>query len=251
MMRLWRTLTLLRGPRRTLRRLCRGSRWHWGKTWRMEAAPASPSSRCPSRSRRGTCRTAPSARASSRAGRRLRRSTGGGPTLGSRACGSGLFPGLGVSGVLFLPFFWGGGVIGEKSQKKKNVQVSRARIVRSSSPTRRIGSTRNLAPSSSPTSISPPTPAPSGVFTWSLARVVLSGRARAVMVIGVGGLLADSASRRAGRSRMRGADVDAIVCSVLFCSVLSACCSGMVDFFSDQMVSPSPSPPGFLKMSWV
>ena len=68
------------------------------------------------------------------------------------------------------------------------------------------------------------------------------------MVIGVGVLLADSASRRAGRSRMRGADVDAIVCSVLFCSVMSACCSGMVDFFSDQIVDLAPPPPG-LEMS--
>lgn len=38
----------------------------------------------------------------------------------------------------------------------KNLQTSRARIVLSSSPTRRRGSILNLAPSSSPTPISPP-----------------------------------------------------------------------------------------------
>lgn len=102
---------------------------------------------------------------------------------------------------------------GRERKGKENVQVSRARIVLSSSPTRRIGSTRNLAPSSSPTPISPAL-FPSGGTTRSVAGVELSGRIMEVVVITAATLREDSAARRRA-GRMKRVTVDTAIVSVV------------------------------------
>lgn len=77
----WKVLGLLPKKRRR--------RWWWWQSQRA-AALASPSSICPSRSRRGSGRTGTSARASWWVGGGRRRWRGGGRTRGFRACGFGL-----------------------------------------------------------------------------------------------------------------------------------------------------------------
>lgn len=96
----------------------------------------------------------------------------------------------------------------------ENVHTSRARIVFSSSPTRRSGSTRNLAPSSSPTASSP---CDCGWWIGGGALKSLFARAEALVEkreVEAGEATAARVARRKRADRMDAATADMFIVGV-------------------------------------